>query len=601
MVSRRLSVPLLALLVVLGFVVNVNGAWASSDLSSGPGIAGLYRNPLPLTLPDGTQALNCPDPFVFHGPQPGDRRWYLYCTTDAIDVNQLSQPGPGEFVVLPMYWSLDLVHWTYAGAALPASPGWVGPGGELWAPDVVYRDGTFFLYYAASDTVAGGSAIGVLTSSSPLGPWTDSGAPVVAPYGGRWLLDPEVITADNTTYLYYGSYVGGVSVRELSGDGLSSIASTERPITIDNRYEGTFIVARDGWFYLMASSTNCCAGPLTGYAVFAGRSRSPLGPFVDRDGVSLLATRVGGTPVLAQNGNRWIGTGHNSVITDYSGQQWIFYHAIDQYDPWVPGQVGYTRRQLLMDPLDWRGGWPTVNGGRGPSDLPQPGPAAQPGERTAYFPLFLPQPRPGLPIRSLSDDFGEAALSPQWTWIRPPDPSTYQVGGGVFTMDTQPDDLQPPSPQLASVLTESAPLGDYLVQTSVTVNVPNDGSVHDYVQGGMVIYRDDGDYVKLAVSSLEDIRQSEFAKHVDPAPAGSAPYGNTVVGPVGATTSLRILHRLGLGVDTYTAFTSLDGTHWDTGGTWDLPFGHAMRIGLVSMGGSGYTSTFGPVEVSRLG
>jgi arabinan endo-1,5-alpha-L-arabinosidase len=421
---------------------------------------------------------------------------------------------------------------------------------------------------------------------------------VVAPYDGRWVLDPEVITVGSTTYLYYGSYAGGVAVRELSADGLTSIPSTEHPITLDNRYEGTFIVRRDGWFYLMGSATNCCAGPLTGYAVFAGRSRSPLGPFLDRDGVSLLATRVGGTPVLAQNGNRWIGPGHNSVVTDTTGQQWIFYHAVDQHDPYVPGQIGYTRRQLLMDPLDWQDGWPTVNGGRGPSDGPQPGPAAQPGERTAYRPVFLPPPRPGVPIPALSDDFTGPALASRWTWIRPPAPSGYRVGGGEFTMDTQPADLQPPSPELASVLTEPAPPGDYVVQTSVDVDVPDDGSVHDFVQGGIVIYRDDGNYVKLAVSSLEDSRQSEFGKHVDPVPAGSPSYGNTVVGPVGATTYLRVAHRIGLGVDEYTAYTSLDGEHWDTGGTWDLPFGSAMRIGLVSMGGSGYTSTFGPVRVS---
>ena len=595
MVSRRLWASALAVVALLGFVVNVSSAHADSPLSVAPA----YRNPLPMTLPDGTQALNCADPFVFQG-QAGDRHWYAYCTTDAIDVNDLGAP-PGEYVTLPMYSSLDLVHWTFAGPALPASPGWVGTGGFLWAPDVVYRDGTYFLYYAASGTVAGGPAIGVLTSSSPLGPWVDSGGPVVAPYNGREVIDPEVITSGGTSYLYYGSYVGGVAVRELSPDGLTSIPSTERQITIDNRYEGTFIVRHDGWFYLMGSSANCCGGPLTGYSVFAGRSRSPLGPFLDRDGVSLLATRVGGTPVLAANGNRWVGTGHNAVVTDYTGQQWIFYHAIDQNDPYVPGQIGYNRRQLLMDPLDWRDGWPTVDAGRGPSDTPLPGPAAQPGERTAYRPVFRPRPRPGAPIAALSDDFAASTLSSRWTWIRPPDPATYRVGGGEFTVDTQPDDLQPPSPALASVLTEPAPPGDYVVQTSVDMSVPNDGSVHNYVQGGIVVYHDDGNYVKLSVTAMWNTRQTEFGRHSDPVPAGYPSYGNAVVGPVAATTYLRIVHRIGLGVDRYTAYTSLDGTRWDAGGTWDLPYGSGTRIGLVSMGGGGYASTFGPVRVSWLG
>ena len=42
---------------------------------------------------------------------------------------------------------------------------------------------------------------------------------------------------------------------------------------------------------------------MTGYSVFAGRSRSPLGPFVDKEGVSLLASRTGGSIVVTPNGN----------------------------------------------------------------------------------------------------------------------------------------------------------------------------------------------------------------------------------------------------------------------------------------------------------
>lgn len=36
------------------------------------------------------------------------------------------------------------------------------------------------------------------------------------------------------------------------------------------------------------SADDCCNGPLTGYSLFTGRSRSPFGPFVDRQGNSLL-------------------------------------------------------------------------------------------------------------------------------------------------------------------------------------------------------------------------------------------------------------------------------------------------------------------------
>ena len=41
--------------------------------------------------------------------------------------------------------------------------------------------------------------------------------------------------------------------------------------------------------------------------------------------------------MLSQNGNRWVGTGHNAVITDFAGQDWIVYHAVDRTDPYYSG------------------------------------------------------------------------------------------------------------------------------------------------------------------------------------------------------------------------------------------------------------------------
>ena len=94
----------------------------------------------------------------------------------------------------------------------------------------------------------------------------------------------------------------------------------------------------DGWYYFFGSATNCCNGPLTGYSVFAGALTQPARP-VRRPATACRssASRVGGTPVLSQNGNRWVGTGHNAVITDFGGQEWIVYHAVDRTDPYFAG------------------------------------------------------------------------------------------------------------------------------------------------------------------------------------------------------------------------------------------------------------------------
>ena len=149
------------------------------------------------------------------------------------------------------------------------------------------------------------------------------------------------------------------------------------------------------------------------------------------------------------------------------------------------------------------------------------------------------------------------------------------------------------------MLAEPAPAGDYLVQTKVKVDVPASGCCWNYVQGGLVIYGGAGNYVKLASVSIWDTRQTEFGKELTPQPAGYPNYGNTVVGPVGKWVYLRIVRHHASGTDRYTAYTSLDGRRWDHGGTWTHDLGASPRIGLVSMGGSGFTSTFAYVRVSR--
>src|SRR5205823_5896353 len=121
-----------------------------------------------------------------------------------------------------------------------------------------------------------------------------------------------------------------------------------------------------------------------------GRSRSVEGPYRDAQGVPLTASRAGGTPTLAQNGNRWVGAGHNAVVTDLAGQDWIVYHAIDRTDPFLNGTEGINRRPMLMDRLDWVHGWPAVRAGRGPSVGRQPGPATG-GRSLTDFSSGLPR------------------------------------------------------------------------------------------------------------------------------------------------------------------------------------------------------------------
>ncbi len=323
-----------------------------------------YRNPV-----TAGYSIDFPDPTILRG---NDGKWYAYSTGGPYDeTGATSDP-------LKIAVSTDLTHWTKVGAVFTKGvnwPTWADPGTGFWAPDIRYVGGHYLLYYAIPNTTASADGfdpgIGVATAESPAGPWTDSGAPVVAPTkraDGSW--DPiidgaQFVDTDGSRYLYYGSF-GGIFVVQLSADAEHVITPARQ--VAGNRYEGTFVTRHGGWYYLMASVGSCCNGPSSGYEVVAGRARSPIGPFRDRDGNPLNASRAGGTIVLAQNGNKWVGPGHHALITDLAGQDYFAYHAIDRTHPYLDTSPGFTMRPLLVDRLDWIDGWPLVRGGAGPSD-----------------------------------------------------------------------------------------------------------------------------------------------------------------------------------------------------------------------------------------
>ncbi|TDE89467.1 glycoside hydrolase [Occultella glacieicola] len=339
--------------------------------SSSPPSAPTVTNPISDEFSD-TYA----DPAIIRGK---DGYWYMYATSDPLT------EAPSPFGLMHIARSTDFTNWEYLGEVFDEStrPAWATSGSFLWAPDIRYVDGEYVLYYTVTDTVADPGqwnyAIGAATAPTPAGPWTDSGAAVVEPRrdGGDGYfntIDPALfVDDDGTRYLYFGGFHGGLWVTELDESGLSAVGEPTQ-VARPDRYEGSFVVKRDGYYYMTASSANCCAGPVTGYSVYAGRSTSPLGPFVDHEGFSMLDSRVGGTQVLAQNGNSIIGVGHHAIFTDTAGQDWILYHGIERDDAWLDAPGGVNERPTFVDRLDWIDGWPVTNAGAGPTEGALTGP-----------------------------------------------------------------------------------------------------------------------------------------------------------------------------------------------------------------------------------
>ncbi len=579
------------------------------DVAIAVSAASTYTNPLTLNVTGSIKAVSCADPAIYKYQSSGADTWYLYCTSDAL------YAGDPDVHYINMFKSSDLANWTSAGNAFSGLPSWANVSGALlWAPAIKYFNGKYYLYYAASATsLAGGaSAIGVGTSSSPAGPFVDAGTPVVEPEvasnccGGayRSTIDPdEIQDSSGQRWILFGSFTGGLFVRKLSADGLTSDPSSEVQVAMDNRYEGGNWWYQNGYYYLFASSTNCCSGPLSGYGVFVGRASTPGGPYLDAQGISMMATNVGGTPVLKMNGNSVVGPGGNVIFADESGQTYILYHGIVSSSPYYAGHVGYTARPGFIDAIDWINGWPAARGGFGPSDqaAPQPLLAAQPGGKSSYTSMFATQDTPGTKLAALSDSFTEATLGPQWSYIH--SQPTYTLTGKAYSVPTVAYDT---TNAMANVplLAESAPSGDYMVETELTINLPATGAGSDYAQAGLLLYGDDNNYVRLDANSNSDTRQVEFIKAETPQASGYPSWGATNLGPPGLTTQvnvwLRIVRRNVNGQQSYTAYSSADGVTWTQSGTWVHQLGSAEKICLYAGNRSGYTAEFTYVTVSTL-
>jgi arabinan endo-1,5-alpha-L-arabinosidase len=144
----------------------------------------------------------------------------------------------------------------------------------------------------------------------------------------------------------------------------------ENPANYQRLVEGAWITERGGYYYLFYSGDNCC-GDKAHYAVMVARSKSATGPF------ETLAQATGkSNSVILELNERFVAPGHNSVIRDAAGQDWIFYHAIDSKNRLLKSDISgdrNVRRIMLMDRLNYRGGWPVIKKGS-PSTTPQPAP-----------------------------------------------------------------------------------------------------------------------------------------------------------------------------------------------------------------------------------
>lgn len=264
---------------------------------------------------------------------------------------------------VPYRCSPDMKTWKACGRVfrlLP--PAWVREAipqvRDLWAPDIVFHNGKYYLYYSASSFGVNTSAIGLATNTTldpddPAYSWEDEGLVIASqrsdPYNA---IDPNLsFDKDGQPWLLFGSFWSGLKLIKVDpqtfkpAEGASLIDLAYRAGS--NAIEGGFVTRRGDTYYLFVSFDFCCRGVNSTYNIRVGRSAEITGPYIDRQGKPML--EGGGTPVY-QGSSRWIGPGHSSIYIE-NGVHYMVYHAYDAENNGNP--------TLHIEALSWDAdGWP---------------------------------------------------------------------------------------------------------------------------------------------------------------------------------------------------------------------------------------------------
>lgn len=207
----------------------------------------------------------------------------------------------------------DMINWVDHGEILRSSQvAWGRPeGGFMWAPDCVYKDGTYYFYFPHPSESDWNKSwkIGVATSKYPAKDF------VVQGYvkGMEAYIDPNVfIDDDGQAYIYQGG--GGVCLGGKLKDNMMEVdGSLQKMEGLYDFHEAAWVHKRNGIYYLSYSDNhdnNWNDGVKGDNRMRYATSNSPLGPWKSQ-GIYMEPT------------NSY--TNHGSIV-EYKGQWYSFYH-----------------------------------------------------------------------------------------------------------------------------------------------------------------------------------------------------------------------------------------------------------------------------------
>ena len=236
-----------------------------------------------------------------------------------------------QYPGLTIYHSRNLIDWEFAVNPLTDF------SGDVWAPDLVFYKGRFYLYFCADGTNW------VIYADDVRGPWSRA---IDLKVGH---IDPgHYGDADGNRWLF----LSGCFVVPLTPDGLAVAGEPHqvlvpRPIPDEWDIEGDYsespkITEHGGWLY-MTYADGGTSGPATSHMVVSARARHPLGPWEYSPYYPILRTE--------NKDAHWRSRGHGHLVDDTAGNWWIVYHSYEK---------GYLchGRKLLLERVTWTDdGW----------------------------------------------------------------------------------------------------------------------------------------------------------------------------------------------------------------------------------------------------
>jgi arabinan endo-1,5-alpha-L-arabinosidase len=278
--------------------------------------------------------------------------------------------------------STDLINWTLQRSVFESVPDWVSTSvgatvTDLWAPDISYHNGTYYLYYAGSQFGKNTSVIGLATNttldnSSANYKWVDHGLVIQTGTTDDFnAIDPNLtFDADGQPWLALGSWWTGLKLAKLDPSTFKLASSSEKIYSLASNYaasgaiEASYLIYRNGYYYLFASIDLCCRGADSTYKTVVGRSSTITGPYSNEDGTMMgdqaqftillqgadsNASSAGGATNTQPSNVR--GPGGESIYRDGSTDLIIYHY----YDADEGGAIKFSIRKLV-----WNKGWPTV-------------------------------------------------------------------------------------------------------------------------------------------------------------------------------------------------------------------------------------------------